>query len=305
MSSSDRSRELIHKYLEDLASRSEVVELEALLSTDPEVAGAFAEAARLDGMLKGHFRKQRKIDQVAALLHADGASPATVNSSPEATTAGASQPGTLPEPPRLTGSTFVRRLSEPTRPRRSPIARTLALAARRWRWIAASLLLGAIVAGVSVLRRPGDESFRLVSGRVTVAGREAERVPVDLPFEVAGRDGAVLQGPRGIRLELTPATRAVLRQISDGVVIQLSSGGAEFTVPRGPPGLRIETELGIVTGADCRFSLELGTILPAPASATQGIQGPRLIVVVARGSVIVERNGVSTTLSAGERQAFL
>ncbi len=262
MSSSDRSRELIHKYLEDLVSRSEIVELEVMLSTDPEVAGAFAEAARLDGMLKGHFRKQHKIDQVAALLHAAEASPTTGDRLPEATRTGAGQPGALAETPRLTGTTFVRRLSEPTRPRRSPIA-------------------------------------------VTVGGREAERVPAGFPFEVAGKDGAVLQGPRGIRLELTPATRAFLRQASDGIVIRLNSGGADITVPRGRAGLRIETELGIVTGADCRFSLELGMTLPAPATATQKIQAPVLIVVVARGSVIVERDGVSTTLSAGERQAFL
>src|SRR5579863_3508885 len=101
MSSSDRSRELIHKYLEDLAARSEIVELEVLLSTDPEVAGAFAEAARLDGLLKGHFRKQHKMDQVAALLHAADASPVTGNGAPETITSGASQPGALPEPPRL------------------------------------------------------------------------------------------------------------------------------------------------------------------------------------------------------------
>jgi hypothetical protein len=167
------------------------------------------------------------------------------------------------------------------------------------------LLLVTAAISVWALRRPGEESYRLISGRVTVAGVEADRVPVDLPFEVAGKDGAVLQGPRGILLELTPATRAVLRRASDGIIIQLKSGGAEFPVPRGQPGLRIETDLGIVTAADCRFSLELGTTLPAPASATQTIQAPVLIVSVARGSVVVERNGVATTLSAGERQAFL
>jgi anti-sigma factor RsiW len=304
MSSSDRTRELIHKYLEDLASRSEIVELEVLLSTDPEVASAFAEAARLDAMLRGHFRKQHKIDQVAALVHAARASPANKSSPPEAT-GDLGQPGAHAEPPRLTGSTFVRRLSEPTRPRRSPFARSLALAARRWRWIAACLLLVTAAMSVWALRRPGEESFRLISGRVTVAGGEADRVPVDLPFEVAGENGAVLQGPRGIRLDLTPATRAVLRQASHGIVIQINSGGGEFTVPRGQSGIRIETELGIVTGADCRFSLEFGTAPPAPASAAQGIQAPVLIVSVARGSVMVERDGVATTLSAGERQAFL
>jgi ferric-dicitrate binding protein FerR (iron transport regulator) len=159
-------------------------------------------------------------------------------------------------------------------------------------------------AGVLVLGRPGDKSFRLISGRVTVYGREAQRVLVDLPFEVAGKDGAVLLGSQGIRLELTPATRAVLRRASGGIVMQLNSGGAEFTVPRGQHSLRIETELGIVTGADCRFSLELVTAPPGPGAMT-GIQLPRLIVAVTQGSVTVERDGVSTTISAGEQQAFL
>jgi hypothetical protein len=167
------------------------------------------------------------------------------------------------------------------------------------------LLVVTAAMSVWVLRRPSEESFRLISGRVTVAGREAERVPVGFPFEVAGKHGAVLEGPRGLRLELTPSTRAVLRQASDGIVVKLHSGGGEFTAPHGQPGLRIETELGIVTGAHCDFSLELGTTVPGPASATQRIQAPVLIVVVARGSITVERDGVSTTLSAGERQAFL
>jgi hypothetical protein len=305
MPSSDRSRELIHKYFEDLASPSEVVELEVLLSTDPEVAGAFAEAARLDGMLKCHFRKQQKIDQVAALLQACEPRSQSGSGLADPTIAAAVGPGAPCEPPRLTGSTFVRRYSEPTRPRRSPIARSLAAAARRWRWIAASLLLATAAASVWFLSSAGEDSYRLISGRVTVAGRDVVDVPESAVFEVSGKDGVVIQFARGTRIELTPATRAALRRADGGFIMQLNSGGGEFMVPRDQRSFRIETDLGIVTGADCRFSLEIVTGLPGPAATTQRIPMPRLVVVVARGSVTVERAGVSTTLSAGEQQAFL
>src|SRR4029077_14650623 len=63
---SDRSLELIQKYLEALASASELAELEGLLAADPEVANAFAEAARLEAGLHDYFGKQYKIQQVAA-----------------------------------------------------------------------------------------------------------------------------------------------------------------------------------------------------------------------------------------------
>ncbi len=70
MSLSERSQELIQKYLEALASEAEIAELEGLLATDPEFAAAFAAAARLEAGLHSYFRQQYKIDQVAALLNA-------------------------------------------------------------------------------------------------------------------------------------------------------------------------------------------------------------------------------------------
>jgi hypothetical protein len=40
-------------------------------------------------------------------------------------------------------------------------------------------------------------------------------------------------------------------------------------------------------------------------TSTEHVPLPRLIVVVAQGSVIVEHEGKSTTLSAGQEQVFL
>src|SRR5690349_6981533 len=70
MSTSDRNHELIQKYLDALASPAELAELEGLLAADPEVANAFAEAARLHAGLQDYFQKQYKMDQVASLLNA-------------------------------------------------------------------------------------------------------------------------------------------------------------------------------------------------------------------------------------------
>jgi hypothetical protein len=296
---SDRSRELIHKYLEAHALPSEVVELEVLLSTDPDVAGAFAEAARLDSLLKNHFRKQQKIDQVAALLQTSEASSGKTGARTEA-----DEPAAPAEPPRLTGSTFVRRLWEPTRPRRS-LARSLAATARRWPWIAAALLLIATAASVWVLRRPGRDSFQLASGRVIVADRDVQHVPEGVLFAVAGGEIAVLQFSHGTRIELTPATRAVLLQAAGTCTVRLNSGGGKITVPGDRPVVRVETELGIVTGTDCRFSVEFTTALPGATAATERLELPRLVVSVERGSVTVERGGVRTTLSAGDERVFL
>ena len=73
MSLPERTQELIQKYLDLAASELELAELEQLLASDSEIAHAFAEMARLHANLQSHFRKQYKIDQVAALLDASDA----------------------------------------------------------------------------------------------------------------------------------------------------------------------------------------------------------------------------------------
>jgi ferric-dicitrate binding protein FerR (iron transport regulator) len=87
--------------------------------------------------------------------------------------------------------------------------------------------------------------------------------------------------------------------------VQLESGGGDFNVQPDQPSFRVETDLGIVTTSGGQFSLEFMTTLPEHVSSTVSLQLPRLVVVVAQGSVTVEQTGRTTRLSAGEEHVFL
>lgn len=305
MSIPDRSHELIQKYLEALASEAEIAELEGLLATDPEVAVEFATAARLEAGLERYFRQQYKIDQVAALLN----DPASLLSR------AVGQPGErMGDPPQSdepvksplpSGSTFIPRYARPIDLRRAGIARRLHAAAQHWKPIAAALLLLTLGVAIWTSRRAGDEPLRLVTGRVTIAGREVTEIPENAMFDVAGQDAAVIDLPGGARIELVTTTRATIRRDPNGLVVQLVSGGGNFHVVRNQSAIQVETAFGVVSSAGGRFSLDLAAMLPVPSSQSPTSPAPSLTVVVAKGSVTVQRGGVSTTLSAGQRQVFL
>ena len=295
----ERSHELIQKYLDALVSDSELAELEQLLATDTEVAHAFAEMARLHANLQEFFRKQYKMDQVAVLLNA----PEPLQPLPVCQPSG--EPGPSIEPSSLPHSTFTPRYAEPLRSRGGEVARKLHAVIRSRKTIAVALVLLLAGAAFWSAKRPREERPRLISGRVTVAGRDVAEIPENAQFEVSGHDVAVIQLPGGARIELVAATRAAIRREKDQFVIELASGGGDFRVQPDQPPFRVETVLGVVSTHEGRFSLDLVTTLPAQVSATVSIQLPRLLVVVAQGSVAVEHAGVSTTLSAGEEQIFL
>ena len=87
---------------------------------------------------------------------------------------------------------------------------------------------------------------------------------------------------------------------------RLSRAKRSTVVPRGETVLGVVTT--VITANDGRFSLALVTTLPfeqISSTATAAIQLPRLAVVVAQGSVTVERAGISTTLSAGQEHIFV
>jgi len=283
----EHSHELIQKYLDALASELEIAELEQLLATDSEVAQAFAEMARLDANLQRFFEKQYKMDQVAALLNAPAPLP--------------TPPIDLPTPPP---STFTPRYADPFPSRRGLFAGRLAVI-RSKKFIAIAVLL--VVTGVALwtARDTGAGRPRLVSGHVAVGGRKVTRIPENGAFEVTGRDAAVIELPGGARIKLAAATRVAIGREKDQFVVKLSSGGGDFDLQPGQPSFRVETELGVVKTDGGRFSLELVTTLPAHVSPTIAFPLPRLVVVVAQGSVTVKHEGMTTTLSAGEEHIFL
>lgn len=301
---SDRHRDLIQKYYEALATEAELAELEGLLAADPEVAAAFAETARLHAALQSHFRKQYKIDQVAALLDASGSTSSSPTGIPSANS------GAVPVKSRETESmpahesAFIpidSRLIKPRRDRSWPRSDRLP---HLWKWTAAAALLLLLGMGVWTFRDSFGERPRIVSGQVTVAGREVTELPDQAMFNVGGK-GATIELPGGVRIELLATTSATIRRQSGRYVVQLATGGGQFHVAQRPePAFDIKTVLGVVSTTGGRFSLDLVTTLPEQITPTERLRLPTLAVVVADGSVTVKHAGILTTLAAGEQHIF-
>ena len=299
MSIPEHIHELFQKYLDALASDSELAELEHLLATDPEVAQAFAEMARLHANLQDYFRKQYKMDQVAALLNAPDPLQSPTGGRPNG------EPGKPNEGSSPLRSTFTPRYTGPAKASRGKFTRQLDAAVRKWKPIAVAVLVLVMGAAIWSARNQGREGPRLISGRLAVAGRDVTQVPDNVLFDVVGHKAAVIELPGGARIELIASTRAAIRRDADQFVVKLSSGGGDFRVQAGQPSFRVDTELGVVTTNTGQFSLDLVTTLPKQISPTVPIQLPRLVVMVAQGSVTVEHAGISTTLAAGQEQVFV
>jgi ferric-dicitrate binding protein FerR (iron transport regulator) len=305
MTASNRAHELIQKYLDSLTTEPEVAELEELLAADPDVAAAFAEAARLEIGLQEYFKKQYKIDEVAALLEAPETPIAPTTGLPEGRVVEPARPGAGAEAPVPAGSAYVPIFARLERARRSRHATRPESPSRRWRWIAAVAVLVMLGLTLWSLHSPAVEPARLISGRIAVSDREVPRIPEDQIFEVVGKEAAVIELPGGARLELAAETRAAVRREKDSLMVQLESGGGEFRVAPAQGPLLVETPLGVVAAEVTRFKLELITKLPADFAPTEPVVVPRLIVSVTRGSVTVRHGDISTLVSAGEEKVFL
>jgi FecR protein len=69
MTNSQRAGQLIDKYLGDIATAAECVELDNALQANPDVADAFAQAARIDAHLDDFYADRRENQRVQRLLH--------------------------------------------------------------------------------------------------------------------------------------------------------------------------------------------------------------------------------------------
>lgn len=300
---SNRSQELIQKYFETLASEAELVELEGLLAADPEVAGAFAETARLHAGLQSHFRKQYKIDQVAELLGTSDSNLASASGIPRESAGAPARRSAEPELPLSRDSAFVPVESHLIKPRRYRSWKRSDRSTRSWKWIATLALLLLLGIGFWTFKDSFGERPRIISGQVTVAGREVGRLPERETFDV-GENGAVIEIPGGVRVELQKSTRAMIRRDAGRFVLQLASGSANFHVAHSTRPFDVETILGVLSTSEGRFSLDLVTTLPEQITPTERLRLPTLAVVVAEGSVRVTHAGIVTTLAAGDRHDF-
>ncbi len=305
---SERSRELIQKYLDELASDVELAELEALLTGDPQIADAFAQATRFQAFLKVHFQKQYKIDQIARLLVEDAPSSTTADKSGAANSQASAQTATAAASAPPAGSIFVPGRGLPREPRSTRRGRSFIPLHRpmgRKTWIAAVVLFLATGAAIwfSISRETAGQP-RVISGRIDVAGRAVQTIPEGALFEVVSREAARIELPEGSRLELANSTQAVLRRDDRRQVVKLVAGGGDFIVAANESGLNVETPLGNVATTGSRFSVILTTASPVQFSVTESIRVPQLTIVVASGSVTIERGGKLTTLSAGDERVF-
>jgi hypothetical protein len=299
MSQPGRSQELIQKYFDELASEDELLELEQLLASEPDAAALFAETARLHAGLHDLFRKQYKIDQVAALLDSSDAlalpvpptkpSPGHEDSADSRPAGSTSDSAFIPIPKHLVGRRRERfRFVVPAIP---------------WKWIGTAALLLAVTLGGWLWFRPSAAGPQLVAGTISVAGQKLSKIPENTPFEVSGNP-AVLRFPDGSRVELAVSTRAQIRRSRRGYIVEIAQGGGDFQISGDAPTLSVETGLGRVTTSGGRFTLDFVTTMPPQFSLTEPLRLPQLVVAVVLGTAHVEHAGAVMTLGAGEQHIF-
>jgi ferric-dicitrate binding protein FerR (iron transport regulator) len=163
----------------------------------------------------------------------------------------------------------------------------------RWLAIAAGLLLliGGAVAALLVARRPAET--QALVGTVLVDGQSRDRIPDGAAITVSGSTPATLRLPDGSQATLDPATQLTVRGRVGDVrqVIQLASGGGQFSGTHSPGQFRIDTSLGSITVIGTRFTAHF-----RPPGT--------LSVAVAAGAVRVDGEGKSYTLSAGQSRTW-
>jgi hypothetical protein len=306
MTAPSRGDELIRRYVDSQTSQAELVELENLLTTEPAVANAFAEAMRMEASLQAHFQKQYKIDQVARMLEESAASSPqnsarTEDQTTEAPLSPAADVRALP-----TASIFVPQRGLPHEPWRPRTSTSTLLPPRffnskKWPAVALLLLAAGAVTWYSAFRGNGDQP-RVISGSVVISGHEVVTILDGAPFDIAGRESAIIDLPGGSRIKLSPATQAAIHHDDQQTVLQILSGGGLLQVPSNRAVLQVVTQLGTVSTAGSRFSLHLSA--PAQISTTEPVSVRQLAIVVHSGSVTVDRGGVMTTLSAGDERVF-
>ena len=304
MSTPERNPELIQKYLEDLASESELAELEQLLSTDPKFANDFAEAARLHSVLTEYFRKQYIMGQIADLLKSseESSNAAAPNAAAVSPLLVARETGAAAED--SSPSTFVPRVAV------TPVdsQKQFELRIRRVKQVAGAL--AALVCGIMLLLvwPPSDRRPHLVAGHASIAGQKiVSEISANATIDVTGMSPAVIDFGDGVLVELDPASRAVIRHESRQTVIEILSGRGQFTVPAASAkrlAFHIATPKETVVTPGGRFTLEVFSIVATDVPSTAPGPHPTLVIEVAEGSVQVQHAGFWTSIAAGSKRVL-
>ncbi|MHC4914356.1 MAG: FecR domain-containing protein [Planctomycetota bacterium] len=148
----------------------------------------------------------------------------------------------------------------------------------------------------------------MLAGSVRLAGNPlpVEEIPNGSEVEVDPGGPAVVRLADGSRAELAAAARAVLHGPVGDVrqVLRLEEGKGTFTAERAARQFRVETPVGRVTVTGTKFSVELRELRAKGDREMKGKLALAMAVTVMAGSVSVEYDGRTKTLTAGESRVF-
>jgi hypothetical protein len=280
---------LIDRYLNGTADPVELTELDRRLTREPELAEAFAQVGRFDGLLGVYLRRRRDagaVDAARQRVGFAGAEDAATVAGRTAAVAKASLDTALPRPRFAGGPRSAGRLA----------AAGAALAA-----------LLALAAGVVMLVRTdrvGAVGHTVLAGQVVSNGATATHLVDGVDVTVVGESAAVIRLADGSQAELSPTSEAVFgRAEGDGVTVELNWGRGRFRVEAGSK-FRVRTPMGTVTALGTEFTVELRPQDPQGVEDMQRNGVKALVVAVAAGSVMVDFAGHSQKLGLGESKAF-
>jgi len=145
----------------------------------------------------------------------------------------------------------------------------------------------------------------VLAGRVTVGGVETTNVPNGSRVTVAAEAEATIRLADGSEVVLRPAAIAVLRGPVGNVreMVELERGAGTFKVTTGPEQFNVATPVGSVMVTGTEFSVELRPVEKGGENMERKT-AVLLAVAVLAGSVQVEYDSKTWTLSAGESRVF-
>ena len=276
---SDRKRitQLIQNYLDQIATESELAELQRLIVESPKAAADFANAVRLDASLANHFGEKRRMIDLSAVLDSE-------------TEAGISAVSKV-------------------RPRVASVP------ARKWFAAAAAVLLVASVAIVFWLSGRGDRppvstspDYSVVSGSILVDGVASDVIRPGARLSVTGPVAAVIRLPDASQTQLEPDSELVVHgPVGDArQTVELLRGEGRFSIPEGRGRFCVDTPVGLITVLGTEFTVDLRSKERSSTGASDMKLrlAQILTVAVVFGTVEVDVGGKKYVLLGGESRVF-
>jgi uncharacterized membrane protein YkoI len=160
----------------------------------------------------------------------------------------------------------------------------------RWPLAAAAAFLIVSLGAVLFLREGTPPFGKVLAGRVTVEGRETDRVAAGARVIVAGEAAALVRFRDGSTIQLCPGSAAVLKGTTENPVLELEQGSASVTA---------------CGAGEIRLTSAAGSVGTRRGSFVGVLQSDKeMLVTVTEGVVTVIEHGESVTLNAGQNRSL-